>query len=140
MKKIILIVLLLTVILTSCAKKETEKLNFCQSLSRCEKADTEIKDSKTNDIYSLSILGIKDNFCAIELSAEEISTEKIKSFEKLSATCTQEWNSKFEKIANFDESTCKKYVDSIMINLMNEIADKKSTICSGELRNKLLRK
>lgn len=135
--KLIVFSLLLLIVLLSCTKIEKKELNFCQKLSKCDTANIEVEDSKTKDIYELSVLGINENFCSIGLSLAEVHTEQLKSLEKSKAVCDQEWSNKFEKIASFDEPTCKKYVDNLLVNLITNIADKNSNVCSGELREKI---
>ncbi|MEK6857001.1 MAG: hypothetical protein AABX39_00245 [Nanoarchaeota archaeon] len=131
-------IILLAILLSACTKKEIAEVSFCQKLSKCEQASLEITDSTTKDIYELTVLGINENFCSTGLSLVEAHTEKLKPLEKSKAVCDQEWSQKFEKIASFDEQTCKKYVDSLTINLLTNIADEKSIICTGELRERLI--
>ncbi len=137
----IAVLLILAVILSGCAtKKEGGELAFCQKLSKCETGSLEVEDNKTKDVYGLSILGKQNNSCEIGLSLQKAGTEKLKPLEKLEAVCSQKWNSKFEKIANFTEPACKKYIDSLTINLMANAANQNSTICTGKLREELVKK
>ncbi len=115
-----------------------QDLAFCKKLSVCEKATLEINSGKTGDAYSFSVLGLNKEACSVELSVKE--TQNLKQLEGSSVACMQEWSKKFEKIANFDGKTCKRYIDLLIKNTLNHAADEKSAICQGELRERLLKK
>jgi len=125
-------------------KVSQNDLTFCKKLSACEQTSIEIKGKGSNnssqDIYGFSVLGKDGNSCLVQLSAKNIESEDLKSFEKTSVTCKQEWSSKFEKIASFNENACKKYIDTLITSTLNHAADEKSTLCTGTLREKLLKR
>ena len=148
-KKLIIIAyiaLVAVLILSSCSKeknadpiKETDALDFCKKLSTCSEASINIEDSSTKDRYRLDVLGKDAETCSIGLSLEKANTVRFVEIEKLGVVCNQEWDDKFEKIASFDEQTCMKYIDTLMLNTLHYAADKDSTKCRGELRERLIR-
>ncbi len=110
---------------------------FCQKLSSCEQTNLKLKASGTGDLYSVSVLGLKDAKCQIKLAFEKSGTQKTKILEGLEATCAQNWEEDFKNIANLKGEDCRDYTNNILLNMVLDMK-KQDSLCAGSLRDKIL--
>jgi len=100
-------------------------------------AGLKVKAGGTNDIYSVDILGLKNNNCEIKLTFEKAGKQATKVLECLSATCSQKWKDEFNEIAQLNGTESRDYVNNLLINMVLDMK-KQDSLCAGKLRDKIL--